>query len=164
MGTAARAAEDARVDCGAIDGIAVYGLGDTVGCRELAECLGVRSLNWYLDVHEGGPGMVQAVLAAAMAVDNGLANNVVVVRAMNGRSGRRIGEVGATFDASGRRQWTVPFGYGIPPQMFALWAQRHMFEYGTTTEDLGRVAVTFREHAQRTPHRSRRSSSRVGTG
>ena len=143
---------DAGIKISDIDGMVIYGVGDTVSCRELAETLGLGTLKWYSDIQEGGPGLVQSVITAALAVDHRMANNVVVVRAMNGRSGTRIGRHHSASVAAGRKQWTVPFGYGIPAQMFALWAQRHMHEYGTTSEDLGRVAVTMRKHAQLNPN------------
>jgi acetyl-CoA acetyltransferase len=38
-----------------------------------------------------------------------------------------------------------------PPQFFAMWAQRHMAVYGTTSRQLGAVAVTMRDHAQSNP-------------
>ena len=38
-----------------------------------------------------------------------------------------------------------------PAQMYALDARRHMHLYGTTSEQLGPVAVTCYTHAQRNP-------------
>ena len=39
------------------------------------------------------------------------------------------------------------YGANVPMQFYALIAQRHMHLYGTTSEQLGAVAVTMRRHA-----------------
>jgi acetyl-CoA acetyltransferase len=44
----------------------------------------------------------------------------------------------------------IPFGWYPQIVHFAGMARRHMELYGTTEEQLGTVAVTFREHARRT--------------
>jgi len=44
-----------------------------------------------------------------------------------------------------------PFGVLNAPITYALTLRRHMHLYGTTTEQMGRVAVTFRAHAARNP-------------
>jgi acetyl-CoA acetyltransferase len=49
-------------------------------------------------------------------------------------------------------QFDAPSGFLVPPQWFAMWARRHMAEYGTTSEDLGSIAVQQRAHAVRNPH------------
>jgi acetyl-CoA acetyltransferase len=45
----------------------------------------------------------------------------------------------------------VPFGWFPQPVYFATIARRHMHEFGTTTEQLGAVAVACRRHANLTP-------------
>src|SRR5690606_23234878 len=46
---------------------------------------------------------------------------------------------------------TAPFGLFAPAQMYALIARRHMHEFGTTSEQMGAVAVAARAHAMRNP-------------
>jgi acetyl-CoA acetyltransferase len=48
-------------------------------------------------------------------------------------------------------QWTRPFGLLRPVDEVAMLARRYMHEFGATREDLGRVAVTIRAHANRNP-------------
>jgi acetyl-CoA acetyltransferase len=48
-------------------------------------------------------------------------------------------------------QYQVPFGLMTPPQQYALVARAYMDRSGATAEDLGRVAITQREHAARNP-------------
>src|SRR5206468_4784071 len=49
------------------------------------------------------------------------------------------------------REWEAAFGLTAPP-CFALAAQRHMAEYGTTEEQLGLVGVKNHNHAARNPN------------
>src|SRR5213083_77605 len=48
-------------------------------------------------------------------------------------------------------QFRAPFGDTLTSQWLAMWARRHMHEFGTTEEHLGHIAVTFREHATMNP-------------
>ena len=48
------------------------------------------------------------------------------------------------------QQYEVPFGVSIVSS-YALAAQRHMHLFGTTSEQLARIAVAARQHAQRNP-------------
>jgi acetyl-CoA acetyltransferase len=47
--------------------------------------------------------------------------------------------------------FTAPFGLMTPAQMYALDTRRHMHLYGTTSEQLGLVAVNSYANAQRNP-------------
>jgi acetyl-CoA acetyltransferase len=47
----------------------------------------------------------------------------------------------------GYEDWEEPFGLIGPPAGYALAAKRHMHRYGTTSEQLGMIAVTQRQHA-----------------
>ncbi len=53
--------------------------------------------------------------------------------------------------------FTMPFGMVSPPVTYALVMQRHMHRYGTTGEQLGNVAVRFRDHATRNPRAVQRA-------
>jgi acetyl-CoA acetyltransferase len=47
--------------------------------------------------------------------------------------------------------FAMPYGLLMAAAAYALPTRRHMHLYGTTSEQLGRIAVTFREHASRNP-------------
>ena len=49
------------------------------------------------------------------------------------------------------KEFAPEYGYFGAVATHALGAQRHMFEYGTTREQFGHVALAFREHALRNP-------------
>ncbi len=58
---------------------------------------------------------------------------------------------GGTGRVGGDMQFRAPFGDSLTSQWLAMWARRHMHEFGTTEEQLGHVAVTFRRHASMNP-------------
>ncbi len=133
-----------------IDGILSYGLGDSVSVREVATGLGMGTSNWNCDISGGGSQSCGVIAQAAMAITAGLCKHVVAYRAMNGRSGVRMGRLGSTGGARatpGGAQWSAPFGFAGPPQMYAMMARKHMAMYGTTNDHLGQIAVTLRKNA-----------------
>jgi acetyl-CoA C-acetyltransferase len=80
----------------------------------------------------------------------GLADLVMVlgVEKLNQPSGEEaILNMGTGVD----REWEAAFGLTAPP-CFALAAQRHMAEYGTTEEQLGMVGVKNHTHASKNPN------------
>jgi acetyl-CoA acetyltransferase len=91
-----------------------------------------------------------------MAVATGVATNVLIPAGWLGYSGRRTREMVAS-DVSalpGRgiaRDYYLPHGLTAPPQWYALMARRHMHEFGTTSAQLGAIAVAMRKHAQLNP-------------
>jgi acetyl-CoA acetyltransferase len=132
-----------------IDGVVSFAVGDSVGVRSVAQALGLESSNWYVDLFGGGSFSCAAVAHAAMAVALGLCRHVLVYRALNGRSGRRLGRNPAASQTfvGGPQQFSVPFGQLGPAHSYGMLARRHMIEYGTTTEQFGQVAVTLRSNA-----------------
>lgn len=48
-------------------------------------------------------------------------------------------------------QYETPYGV-TTVGAYAMCAQRHMYEFGTTSEQLAEIAVTFRRHASLNPH------------
>src|SRR5207247_6511796 len=95
----------------------------------------------------GGGAGCGAVGHAAMAIATGAAECVVVWRARNRGSGGRPWAMKSNKER-GDFQWFLPWGLSRPVDQIAMLARRHMIEFGSTQEQLGHVAVTFREHAQ----------------
>jgi acetyl-CoA acetyltransferase len=103
------------------------------------------------------------MLEATLAVESGQAEVVVVYRSLCQGQFARIGRTVATggdafptvaetaLEADALQAFTAPFGILGPSVMFALPMRRHMEVYGTTSEQLGHVAVTQRAHASRNP-------------
>ena len=144
--TACRAALD---DCGIsakdVDGIVTYSLlNDSVYGQSVAAGLGCDDLSYSVDLSLGGQAPCAAVAMAAMAVESGVARNVLVFRALNGRSGKRIG---STAYESLTSDFRYPIGFDAYPQYIAIWARRFMIETGFTYEDLGHVVSAQRDYA-----------------
>jgi acetyl-CoA acetyltransferase len=110
-------------------------------------------LGWYSAGLEVA-SQLGAVVNACLAIAGGLARHVLVFRTVTEStgqgSGRRRG-VETSVRVTGQNQWLLPFDVVSGANRMALYAQRHMHEYGTTREQLGSIAVTFRRHAAANP-------------
>lgn len=121
----------------------------------LAEYLGLR-LNYSMTVALGGASHCAMVGHAGAALEAGLCNNVLIVSADKLRTGLTKDQaVAALAEGAGHPQYERPYSPTIP-SMYALAAQRHMFEYGTTREQLAQVAVEHRAHAAANPEAQER--------
>ncbi len=141
-----KAIEDAGLDVADVDGFVSFNFNDSVPAIAVATELGVPEAGYAVDFLAGGNAANLIVLNAVAAIQSGLAKTVVCYRAMNGRSGFRLGG-GRQMAAHGITQFTAPFGWITYPQAMAMWCRRHMIEYGTTNEQLGSIAVTMRNNA-----------------
>jgi acetyl-CoA acetyltransferase len=143
---AGRAIADAGLERDDVDGIASFSWqGDSVPCQAVASSLGLKSANYLFDTSLGGQAPCHLIAQAAMAVQAGLAEHVLVFRALNGRSGPRVGSRRSTQGASSYRQ---PIGLTAYPQVIAMWARRYMIETGATEDDLAAVPVAQRAFGQ----------------
>lgn len=150
----AAAIEDAGLDRAEVDGVASFMvMHDSVPCQAVATVLGLPSQRLLLDVDLGGQAPCYLVGLAAAAVKAGMARNVVVFRAMNGRSGGRVGTM--QFDGMGA-QYRYPLGYDAYLMYVAMWASRFLYETGGGPEDLGAVAIAQRAYAERNARAVRR--------
>lgn len=142
-----KAVEDAGLKVSDIDGFVSFNFNDSVPAIAVATEMGVPQAMYAVDFLSGGNAANLITLTATAAIEAGLAKNVLCYRAMNGRSGFRLGG-GRDMAAHGITQWTAPFGWITYPQAMAMWCRRHMIEYGTTAEQLGEIAVQFRKNAE----------------
>src|ERR1017187_4607869 len=87
-----KAIEDAGLQRADVDGVVSFSvLNDSVPSQAVATVLGLPQLTYVLDMNLGGQAPCFMVMQAAMAVDAGLADAIVIFRALNGRSGVRVG-------------------------------------------------------------------------
>jgi acetyl-CoA acetyltransferase len=143
------ACADALADSGLagrdVDGIGSFMvMHDSVKCQAVATTLAVAGLRWSVDLDLGGQAPCHLVGLAASAIATGQAEVVVLYRALNGRSGARVGTM--TFDGPAA-PWRYPIGYDAYLMYCAMWAQRFLAETGQGADDLGAVAVAQREYA-----------------
>jgi acetyl-CoA acetyltransferase len=142
------AVADAGLTLSDIDGLATFGTNDSIPPNLLAPALGMKNLNFYVDQWYGGSVSLTMLGQAALAVSAGIADCVVCYRAINGRSENRLNGSASTV---ARQPWdfAVKASAGIvaPAQEIALAARSHMERYGTTSQDLGRIAMLSRHNA-----------------
>jgi acetyl-CoA acetyltransferase len=102
------------------------------------------------------------VVNAVMAVGAGLAKHVLVWRTVTeateqgsgGRQGIGLGGGGGGGRAprmGGTMQWSIPFRAYSAANWLALTCQRHMHEFGTTTDQLAMIALNARRNAEINP-------------
>src|SRR5262245_23515094 len=109
---------DAGLSTSDVDGLLSYAMNDSVPVLGLARSLGLKSLRWHQDMFGGGTQTASILGDAAMIVDAGLADTIVIFRALNGRTGKRMGQVavGHAEDAHFYGQ----YGLAGPVQLYAL--------------------------------------------
>ncbi|UOQ56731.1 acetyl-CoA acetyltransferase [Leucobacter allii] len=148
------ALRDAGLALSDVDGFcttATFGqeAGWQMSVAEVAEYIGIRP-RWFDSTDIGGAASISQAGHAALAIEAGLADVVVVSYGSSGRSSP-LPAPDFNTNASGPGQWEVPYG-PTTVASYALAATRHMHEYGTTPEQLAAVAVQLRENAARNPH------------
>ncbi|MEU1209394.1 thiolase family protein [Nocardia sp. NPDC005825] len=147
------AATDAGLELSDIDGLLVSGgVTDGVDIRLQVE-LGLRNLRVATQMQQFGSTAAAMVAYAALAVESGMADTIACVFADAPlREGR---DTGAAY--AGRRALTGfngllgASGFAGPNTFYALAARRHMAAYGTTSEQLGAIAVAQRQWAALNP-------------
>ncbi len=156
---------DAGLELNDIDGLVRY-TWDNTSEAAIVNALGLPSLKYYGETEFGGVNCCGAMAQASAAIEAGLASCVVFYRALNARSGVRLGrgerileEVDETLVCRQPEPpgdiYSAPFGLLVPGQHHALYAQSYMGHYGLSedrfTDMLGSVAVTQRAYANRNP-------------
>jgi acetyl-CoA acetyltransferase len=157
---ALRAIADAGLNVDDIDGIASYpgpiqgGPGFAgPGVYDVQDSLGI-DVRWHLSGLEG-PAQISPIIHAALAVAAGLCRHALVYRTVteataSADTGRR-GIGAGSAEISGFAAFLIPFGAMSAANWLALYARRHMHEYGTKKEHLGIIALTDRRHAALNP-------------
>jgi len=145
------AMRDAGLTPADVDGMLSYHGNDSTDSPTIAGDLGIR-LNFYMDCSGGGSSTEALIGLAIGAIEAGMCRTVAVFRAMNGYTQARIGGTG--------RQAPVYTGGSIPQaiygmtsaaQSFAPAFMRHMYEHGTTSEQVAHVKVAHSKHASNNP-------------
>ena len=114
--------------------------------QKLAESLGMMPRIGGVYDH-GGASNVSMISYATMAIEVGQCDIAIVALADNPATGtRQAYEKSYGDDGSGLYGW---FG---TPAGYAMIAQRHMAQWGTTSDQLGAIAVACRRHGASNPH------------
>jgi acetyl-CoA acetyltransferase len=142
---------DASLAPADIGGVATHAINDSAPPQTVARALGMENITWYHDEYGGGSKSHSIVGQAVLACGAGLADNVVVYRALNSRSGHRLGGSGTIAMPAMELQYERPYGLLGAPQHYAMMARAHMLRYGTKHEQLGALAVQQRANAVENP-------------
>ncbi len=130
-----------------IDGIIAYAASGVVA-EDFVTNFGIPDLRFSATTPMGGASCVAAVQCAVAAIAAGICRHVLIPLGRNGASESRIGSrvrQMPQFRTVG--EFEMPVGAIAPAQLYAPMARRHMELYGTTSRQLGEIAVTTRRHA-----------------
>src|SRR5262252_9654795 len=145
------ALDDAGLAAEDVDGMSMLEMEATHEVS-IARRLGVRDLHWWDKVSYGGGASCATVMHAAAAIASGLASVVACHRARNRGSKASRPWAQERVLVTDDKALHVPWGLIRPVDVIGMWAQRHMYRYGTTREQLGNVAIAARKHAHRNPY------------
>ena len=152
-----RALEDSGIEKSEIDGYLSAGGMAPGGGEDLvsmAEYLGIE--HRYIDgTMVGGSSFEFHAQHGAAAIREGLCDTLLVTYGSNqlSRRGRSLGTGGfarRSRTVGGPMQYEAPYGNSLVGA-YAMVAQRHMHEFGTTSEQLAEIAVGVREYAGLNP-------------
>jgi acetyl-CoA acetyltransferase len=147
---AGRALADAGLTYGDVDGFATAGFFPMYAVS-LCEYLGLRP-NYLDETNIGGASFEVLVEHAVQAVEAGVCDVVLITygSVQLSQMGRRLGTGGTGPAPVGPAAADALWGNTLVGS-YALAATRHMYEFGTTSEQLAEIAVTMRRHAATNP-------------
>ncbi|MSQ30085.1 MAG: thiolase family protein [Dehalococcoidia bacterium] len=148
VGLMAEATRIAIADAGLtredIDGLVT---GERTNSLSVAQALDLRPRYTATMTVHGASGAA-SIITAAMAISSGMANHVLCVfseaQPLSAEGGGRFGAGGGTLQS----EWEAPFGPVVAANgSWGLIQQRHMFEFGTTQEQIAKCVVDERFNA-----------------
>jgi len=151
------AVEDAGLRREDVDAVICRGPDDVYTHHQrIGELLGIDA-QFSTTLDNGGASQILSVILAVMAIDAGLCSVAVCGYGRDSwfrthRSERDRMAVQLVPAGQERHEFRHEFGLFGATAMHAFGARRHMALYGTTKEEMGSVAIAFREHAMRNPH------------
>jgi acetyl-CoA acetyltransferase len=146
MEASLKACADAGISPKDIDGVIPYG--GAVVAEDFITNFGIQDLRFSATTPMGGASPVASVQCAVAMVAAGICKHVLIPLGRDGWSGPRIGsrvQQMPQFKLIG--EFEMPLGAIAPAQLYAPMARRHMELYGTTSRQLGSIAVSTRQHA-----------------
>lgn len=148
------AVADAGLSPKDVDGIVRYTIDGTGNDQILAANLGMKDLAFSAEIPFYGGSGCAAVGTAAAAIAAGLAECIVVYRAYTPYDMQDFAKRNSSTVWSrdvGVADYMRPYGWLSMMDTYALTFEAHSAKYGTTTEQLGAIAVAIRKCANRNP-------------
>jgi acetyl-CoA acetyltransferase len=147
MEAALRALDDAGLSPKDIDGVIPFAVGPLVA-EDFITNFGIQDLSFSATTPLGGASAVAAIQCATAAIAAGVCQHVLLSIGRNAFSGPRISTRMAQMPPfKVVNEYESPAGANAPAQLYAPMARRHMELYGTTSRQLGEIAVSTRYHA-----------------
>jgi len=146
------ALEDAGLTRADVDGYFCAGDAPGLGPLSMSDYLGLK-LRHMDSTDSGGSSYIIHVGHAAEAIAAGKCNVALITLAGRPRSEGQA--TGTAQRAAGGNAPDVQFENPYGPataNMYAMCAMRHMYQYGTTSEQLAWIKVAASHHAQHNPH------------
>lgn len=147
---AARAVADAGLSMKDIDGLVTASLETNMPVLSLAEYLGLQPA-FFDGTGIGGSSFIAHLIPAVMALEMGLCNTVLVAYGSTARTGGHRAAYAKARSVLNETQYEAPYRPMGTVSAYALAAARHMHLYGTTREQLAKVAVDARAWARLNP-------------
>ncbi len=145
------ACKDAQISPKEVDGFASFS-NDRSDPSRLANALGCNDLRFSnMQWGGGGGGGSGAIANASAAIATGMADCVVVFRALAQGQFGRFGQGPRSNVVAGAGAFTVPYGLMSPAQSFAMKVTRFMHDHGVNQEALRAISLASYFHAQNNP-------------
>lgn len=146
--SARMAIADAGLSWADIDGFATAGNTNLFGL-DLMEYLGIHPV-WYDDTNVGGSSFEVLLQHAADAIESGSCEVVLITYGSVQRSSGQALDSQRVSQIAGQAVWGNLWGNTLVGH-YALIAERHMQQFGTTPAQLAEIAVATRAHASHNP-------------
>ena len=143
---------DAGLSLNDVDGYFCAGDAPGMGPVSMVDYLGLKKVS-YLDSSDiGGASYLAHVSHAARAIAQGQCKVALITLAGRPKSEGSSGtQVRSQYASAPDFAFEKPYSPS-PLNTYAMCAMRHMFEFGTTSEQLAWIKVAASEHAQHNPH------------
>ena len=140
-----RALDDCGLTLSDIDGLFVSTSQSRVAAMGVCEYLGLRP-RYFDSTQIGGSSFMAHITHAQAAIHAGMCEVALITYGSTQRTVSRAAASGREVNA-----YEDPYRPMMPPSAYALAASRHMYEYGTTREQLAEIAVAARQWALMNP-------------
>lgn len=117
----------------------------------VAEYNGIGPVLYSDSTEAGGASFEFYVEHACAALAAGLCSTALIAYGSTQRSSQSRRLAGVVPETTPQAQFEIPYAPLLPISAYALAAQRHMFEFGTTAEQLAEIAVSTRRWAAMNP-------------
>jgi acetyl-CoA C-acetyltransferase len=140
---------DAGLSHGDVDGYCCAGDAPGLGPLSMVDYLNFK-VRFFDTTDTGGSAYLILAARAAQAIEAGRCNVAVITMGGRPRSEAMV-RVGGANPSQPDLAWETPYRMTAPAS-YAMAAKRHMYEFGTTMEQLAWVKVSASRHAQHNPH------------